>query len=251
MDPLRVLGRVADLVPARIGLPLRCRVTPGLESELGLVHHFARSGSVAVDVGANHGVYTHTLSRAVGRRGHVLAYEPQARLAAYVRAGTSRAGNVTVHEAAVGKCPGTAELTVPLREGRPETAWATLRADAGPGDRRQVQLRVLDEDLTGLTPSFIKIDVEGFELAVVEGALKTLERARPVTMIEIEHRWAGDSAAKTLRLMREHAYQPWAVDVAAGKQPRRLEWGALSDIETMNDVIPGQRTYNFLFRPTD
>jgi FkbM family methyltransferase len=249
MDSLRVLGKVADLIPAQVGLPLRRRVTPGLEAELGLIPHFAASGSVAVDVGANHGVYTYALSRAVGPRGRVLAYEPQAKLAAYVRAGTSRARNVTVYQAALGSCPGTAELTVPLREGHPETAWATLRANAGPGDRKHVQLRVLDEDLAGLAPSFIKIDVEGFELAVVEGALKTLERARPVTMIEIEHRWAQDSAAKTLHVMREHAYEPWVVDVTTRRRLRRLEWAALSDIETMNDVIPGQRTFNFLFRP--
>jgi FkbM family methyltransferase len=226
-------------------------MTPGLETELGLVHRFATPGSVAVDVGANHGVYTRALSRAVGPHGRVLAYEPQAKLAAYIRAGTSRARNVTVYQAALGSTPGTAELTVPLREGRPETAWATLRADAGPGDRQQVQLRMLDEDLASLAPSFIKIDVEGFELAVVEGALNTLERSRPVTMIEIEYRWAGDSAAKTLHVMRELAYEPWAADASADGQLRQLEWAALSDVETMNDVLPGQRTFNFLFRPRD
>lgn len=248
---MRLLGTVGDALPASIGLPLRCRVTPGLEPELKFVDQFARPGTVAVDIGANHGVYAHALSRAVGPQGRVLAYEPQPKLAAYVRAGTARAGNVTVHEAGVGSSRGTLELTVPLRDGRPETGWATLRDNAGPGDRHTVQIRVLDEELADVTPSFIKIDVEGFELSVVEGARQVLDRARPVTMIEIEYRWAGESAGKTLQLMREHGYQPWVVNLTGGPHLQQLDWSALAQIESMNDVIPGQRTYNFIFRPAE
>jgi FkbM family methyltransferase len=247
---MRLLGVVGDALPASIGLPLRCRVTPGREPELKFVGQFARPGTVAVDVGANHGVYTHALSRAVGPQGRVVAYEPQPKLAAYVRAGTARPGNVTVHEAGVGSSTGTMELTVPLRDGRPETGWATLRDEAGPGARHTVQIRVLDEDLADVTPSFIKIDVEGFELAVVEGARQVLERARPVTMIEIDHRWAGDSAAKTLQLMHEHSYQPWVVELAGGPRLQQLDWSALAQVESLSDVVPGQYTYNFIFRPS-
>lgn len=65
-------------------------------------------------------VYTYFKSRAVRPRGRVLAYEPQPDLAAYVQVGMARAHNVTVRQVALGDRLGTAELTIPSRDGRPE-----------------------------------------------------------------------------------------------------------------------------------
>lgn len=50
----------------------------------------------------------------------------------------------------------------------------------------EIDLRRLDE--LGLDPAFVKIDVEGAELGVLEGLRETLERCRPVLMIERSER---------------------------------------------------------------
>ena len=55
------------------------------------------------------------------------------------------------------------------------------------GNGNSVTISTLDQELaTDLTaPDFIKIDVEGFEVPVLRGALKTLERYRPDIFVEI------------------------------------------------------------------
>lgn len=249
MGFMSVVGSLGNALPATVGLPLRAKVGPRLEAELRLIPQFARPGSVVVDVGANRGVYTYLMSKAVGRSGRVMAYEPQPDLAAYVEAGMARAGNVTVRQVALGDHLGTAQLTIPSREGRPEPGWATLREDVGPGRTTSVDLTTLDRELAGLDVSFVKIDVEGFELPVVEGARELLTKTRPVCQVEIEHRWSGASAAKTVQTFADLGYSPWALDVGRGNELQRLQWQQFEPAELMNDLIPGQRTYNFVFRP--
>jgi FkbM family methyltransferase len=244
-----VVGALGNALPAPVGLPLRARIGPRLEAEFALVPRFARPGSVAVDVGANRGVYTYAMSRAVGRSGRVLAFEPQPDLAAYVESGMARAGNVTVRRVALDDHLGTARLTIPSRDGRPEPGWATLREDAGPGRTASVELTTLDHELAGLDVSFIKIDVEGFELPVIEGALTILRGIRPVVQVEVEYRWSGPSAAKTLQVLADLGYGAWTVNTGQSNQLQRVEWDRFEPVEAMNDIVAGQRTYNFVFRP--
>lgn len=55
------------------------------------------------------------------------------------------------------------------------------------GDRRKaVSVRRLDKIVSG-APDFIKIDVEGFEAAVLEGAYPLLEKHRPIVQLEVLH----------------------------------------------------------------
>jgi len=87
------------------------------------------AGSLAVDVGANRGVYTYHLSRAVGPDGEVIAYEPQPSWPRMSAPARRVRGTWTVRAVALGESPGSARLTIPLREGRPEPGWATLRSE--------------------------------------------------------------------------------------------------------------------------
>ena len=76
---------------------------------------FVEDGSIAWDVGANIGLWTLLMSRRVGGRGHVVAFEPIPTTAMRLREnlGLSTAQSVTVVQTALGSEVGTAKMYVP------------------------------------------------------------------------------------------------------------------------------------------
>lgn len=167
-------------------------------------------GRNAVDIGANRGVYTSWMAKRAVR---VDAFEPQPALAKYIRDAQLR--HVHVHETALSDHAGVAMLLVPDDDGLariassdPSDAVATA-AEFELGARRElgVQLRTLDS--FGLVDvGFLKIDAEGHELAVLQGAHETITTSRPVVFIESEARHALGAPANIIELMREgHGYR--------------------------------------------
>jgi FkbM family methyltransferase len=153
-----------------------------------------RPGDVAVDVGANWGLYTHRLAGLVGAAGHVHAIEPDPAMAASLLAIRGGRRHVTVHPMAVSDRAGEATLHVPLVDGRRVSALGSLAVARGRAglDHERVRVRVerLDALLEagGRDPAFIKCDAEGQEAAVLRGAEGTLRRGRPAVLCAAEAR---------------------------------------------------------------
>ena len=163
------------------------------EKELGILGAFALPDSACVDVGAHIGLYSCVLAR---RAAEVLAVEANPELARYL----SRVcpPNVKVSLMALSDTAGvTAVLRIPAGAGGLEdTGLATIAADnrfIGSAVVAWREVPVATETLDNLCArharvSAVKIDVEGHENAVVRGAVSTIERCRPVFMIEVEAR---------------------------------------------------------------
>ncbi len=159
--------------------------------ETGFVERLLRPGMTVLDIGAHHGLYTLLTSKRVGRRGRVIAFEPSPRecqrLEKHLR--YNRCSNVHVEACAVGDEPGEADLF--LVEGFQD--WCnSLRPPAvdEPTKRVRVQVRRLDDALAELgvgKTDFIKLDVEGAELAVLQGAMRLLHgESRPAILAEVQ-----------------------------------------------------------------
>jgi FkbM family methyltransferase len=167
---------------------------------------FLSAGAVVIDIGANLGEWTVPLARAVGPAGRVLAIEPAPRTAAALEA--TLAANALRHaevlRCAVSDHDGTAEFAVPLvTSARIDTGTARL----GPARAGYEALHVPIRSLDSLAPErgldrldLIKIDVEGHERQVLEGGASTLERRRPVLVIETGHEIETDRPAIRGRL---------------------------------------------------
>lgn len=141
----------------------------------------------AVDVGANVGKYAHKLSALAMK---VYALEPDPGLARKI--GRALAANVSVHAVAASVQSGSAELHFPIIGGKPAGALASVEQDVAAHDGHAtgaitVPLVRLDAFVTDPV-GFIKIDVEGHELAVLEGAVGLLQRDKPTILIEAEER---------------------------------------------------------------
>lgn len=147
-------------------------------------------GDVFYDVGANTGFFSLIAARIVGPQGHVCAFEPLAPNAAAI-ADNARLNAMTqlrVFEVAVGSEARQDELLVTEWDG----GGALSRYPVGPSgsvSRTPVRVVPLDEFIPerGLPlPTFVKIDVEGAELEVIEGMTGTIARCRPVLLYEVD-----------------------------------------------------------------
>jgi FkbM family methyltransferase len=137
----------------------------------------AAPGMVALDVGANVGAYAVLLGQWVGAAGRVYAFEPSpAAFDGLVRhiGLNAQAGVVTAVPAAVADQDGTGALIVAGTAGESRLAGGA-ESDAAV----RVQTLTIDGFCAreAVQPSFIKIDVEGAELAVLRGARETIRRA--------------------------------------------------------------------------
>lgn len=163
-----------------------------------------KPGGIAIDVGANFGYYSLLLAELVGPGGHLYAVEPNPAVAALLRRSVGLNGfaaRTTVCEAAAGAVDGaTATLAVPARE--PKNAALVPAGQSGAGERHEVTVRSLDALVGSTRPvSFVKVDAEGGEEAIVEGMAGILARDRPPMVLEFNAARYADPAAFLHRLL--------------------------------------------------
>lgn len=168
--------------------------------ELDFHRRLYRPG-ILIDAGAHDGVLAVPFAEWPGAE--VLAFEPlpaafaRLQVAFRVRHGGAIPPHVTLHPVALGAKDGEIVLEVPVVGGAAQEQWASVAKDyrtiraADPRidavRRLTVPVWALDRlELAGVTA--IKIDVEGAEPELLEGALATLRRCRPVLSVEIEER---------------------------------------------------------------
>src|SRR4029077_3310252 len=152
------------------------------EPELAVLGELMRRGGTAVDIGANQGFFAFALAAHADR---VVCFEPNPDYAAFAR--WMLRGRAEVHALALADRPGRATFHVPHSDeglvlhlaGSLKTAhhqFKTIESYA-------VEVRTLDSfRLAAVT--FIKIDVEGSERDVLDGARETIARERPPLLLE-------------------------------------------------------------------
>jgi FkbM family methyltransferase len=183
-----------------------------------------KRGDVAADIGCHKGAYTYWMRRRVGPTGAVYSFEPQPSQIEYLRNVFSVMSydNVMLVPQAVSNVCGQRQLHVPQGSGQTHAATLEGRTECprkGHDNSSLLAARssLLDVEVTTLDaffssqdrpPHFLKIDVEGHELAVLEGARHLLETNRPAMLIECEarHRQDGD-VRPVFELLRSHGYE--------------------------------------------
>jgi len=175
-------ARLAPLLPTRLVAATARAVYPRFEPELARLAELCPSGcGTAVDVGGWYGPWTRRLA---GRARQVVTVEPVPHLAGLLSA--TAPANVRVVQAAASDRPGTARLWLPPDDAGDRGVSSLVRRDIH-AHALHVSCVTLDE--LGLRDvDFIKIDVDGSELAVLRGATGLLARDRPALFVELESR---------------------------------------------------------------
>lgn len=149
-------------------------------------------GQTVYDIGAYEGVMALFFAKAVGAGGRVIAFEPNpvncARLESNVA--LNKFDNVTIFQVAIGSRQEKAQLAIRRHD------YATGSIDPSikmqilqeQGALIEVEVDTLDHrfQVTRLpSPDFVKIDVEGYELNVLNGMTETIARKKPNIFIEL------------------------------------------------------------------
>ena len=155
-------------------------------------------GDVAFDIGANVGIYSLLFSEVVGLAGRVVTFEPSPRNVGYLRRHLSLnlVTNVSVMAAAVSRASGKAmfDMGADSSTGR-----------ISPQGALEIEAIRLDDFVVreNCRPSLIKIDVEGAEVEVLEGASDTLRNSAPMLLIATH---SAALKAACIELLEHHRY---------------------------------------------
>lgn len=135
-----------------------------------------------IDIGANVGNYTVLTATLAGAEGHVYAFEPAPQNAERLRQRCAGLTNVTVFEKAVGERRRNVLLFLDADNDAQHSLGSRNVGRAG-GSLKVRQI-ALDELETLARIDLIKIDAQGAELGIVEGARQLLERCHPMIVLE-------------------------------------------------------------------
>ncbi len=227
------------------------------EVELHLLEFLCRREADALDVGANDGSYVHYLRRHARR---VLAYEPMPRLVRALRGKFPR--DVVIEPIALSDRVGTVELHMPVVDGVVVTGCSTISADAAatyPAHRAiEVPMDRLDNVYRGQA-GFIKIDVEGHEQAVLDGAVQTIRRCKPRMLVEIDERLSPGGLARARTYFERLGYRGYFVHAGRLETIERFSIARMQQPSNLPDLTAplqqrerfGSYIYNFIFLPPD
>jgi len=180
---------VLPLLPPRQRLPFKLWLYLRFEDpEVELLHldRLPTRPGPAIDVGANMGFYALRMSRIFEQ---VYAFEINEEASRDLRA--CNLPNVEIIDVGLSNRVGGATLYIPVLQcGLQLNGWGSLQSGNCPDAKKHIEknvtVRPLDDfEITAC--SFLKIDVEGHELSVLEGATQTITRCRPVILIEMRN----------------------------------------------------------------
>ena len=157
------------------------------------ISKYAKLGTVALDIGSHIGTFTIALSKAVGEKGTVHAFEPQRKIYRELRKNCEVNGvkNVICHRLAIGDRQQVIEMD---KETYPGSEGSTGIGQGGD----VVEMQTIDSfNLTNI--SFVKIDVERSEEQVLDGMANTILKNRPIIVIELQGGYVWETAPPAIK----------------------------------------------------
>ena len=185
--------------------------------ERRLLFRLLAPGMTVLDVGANIGAYTGLLVRGVGPQGAVHAFEPDPLSFAILRRRFSarRFPNLELNELALASSSGRATLYCSrvnradnhLYPASPADVGESIEVEVSTVDAYRAHRRLASVDA-------VKIDVQGAEVAVLEGMAATMEEARPrwlwLELTPRQLRLAGSSVDRFWSVLDDYGYEVFA-----------------------------------------
>ena len=194
---------------------LKRAISKKYEKELALVDLFRDKTKEAIDVGVYRGVYSFKMAENFK---HVHSFEPNPLLFSYLNKNLSEIiANISLYNYALSNKNEFAKLKIPYRgksffKNNIEEIYQLGRGTIHKNNNFQnfnsyeVECKKLDDIIKDKEISFIKIDVEGHELNVIEGALNIIKKCKPSLLIEIEEKHTKKPVIETVKYITNLGY---------------------------------------------
>ena len=154
------------------------------EKEIKLIPQLLSNCNRAIDIGANVGVWSYWLSKYAKQ---VESFEPNPKIFSALK--NIKIKNVNSYNIALSNKTGSVDLLIPKGSKGFSNQGASLSSIKVQGEHKSITIEAkrLDE-YNFLDVDFIKIDVEGHEHEVIEGARETIKKFKPTMVIEMEEK---------------------------------------------------------------
>lgn len=197
--------------------------------ELPILSRLVRPGFTIVDVGANIGYYALIFAELIQREGSILCFEPDDANRLELRRNiedNGLASLVEIRSAAVGDFDGRTDFE------------PGLNGQVVCGGSRSVEICRLDS-LRLSKVDLLKIDVEGFEGAVLKGGEETISRFQPAIFLELHPRLSTNHThGEIISWLTDHYTVVKAYRFSRGRVWQRLlnSYGLSSGVEEVTDI---------------
>jgi len=209
-------------VPEKFSLKRRLEraIAKVYEEELLILDKVVDKNLESVDVGVYRGVYTYQLAK---KCKHVHAFEPNPLLFSYLNKNLKKlVKNITLYETALSDVSSVTDLKIPERyrtlnknnyEEMYKLGAATIHKKNLLNNEKYITRKIktakLDEVLLNNKIGFIKIDVEGHEQNVINGALEIIKKHKPVVLVEIEEKHSQQKVEETINFINNLGYKSY------------------------------------------
>ncbi len=162
--------------------------TKGVVEYIYHLEELAHEGDVIIDIGANLGYYTRTLSRIVGESGRLYAVEPVPPIFEVLNANTRHCKNITLMNVALGEENKTITMVndTVASQGYFGTGQNCVKQQSGDNALEFTAVMQRGSELFASLQrlDLIKCDIEGYEGVVLREMLPIIERLRPTILLE-------------------------------------------------------------------
>jgi FkbM family methyltransferase len=205
-----------------------------------LLEQTLRPGMTVVDIGSNIGYYALMESRLVGSSGKVVAIEPVPQNAAQLRDNVRSNGcdNIEIHQLAIGRQSGTQPVYLSGKSNHhsllPTPSVPTV----------MVEVATLDDLVSASRLSsvqLIRMDLEGYEVEILDGMRQTLQQYGPRLLVELHPHIVGSTALLAyLETLQSLGYAPEWVFEQERDYP--IRWKFIKpEYPTMNELLRDPR----------
>ena len=216
---------------------------PGISRATRLLMEILKPGMNAVDIGGNIAYYAMLEARLVGPEGKVIAIEPMPDNSDQLCNNVKNNGyqNIYIHKVVIGDRDGSALMYISGRSN-----WHSLHPPPSSKGEMKVPVSTLDSLLVPynlLSVDLVRMDLEGYEVVVIEGMKRTLEKYGPRLLVEIHPYLVGTaSIEKYLRTLEEMGYGiEWMIEQ---ERDMPLRWQFLKiERPTMKELMNDPRVW--------